>query len=223
MAGNNQDHANRFADLSDGLDVIGTILAGEGRADALKTFREMLVCIQRGVISLNASLRDFLQCWVNNTIVPNGKAVTITPLHFENGLTAMGNQHRVWVKRGDSRRELPKSLKRMLTDREVIVASKVYVSWVVAYINGVLPNRNAAGWQFFELSHLCIEAGMHTFGRGVTNAQGFFESCVDHNCFVWESKAANQARANPACRKLCHCQCGVYVCVANDACQPNCR
>jgi hypothetical protein len=122
-----------------------------------------------------------------------------------NTLTRSGNLHVQTSKVGsDNRRTIPSTIRKAIAQlpNPRWQAEKAEVKWVVCWLNGILPDTNAQGWQQFECSHKCIEFGL-------TNT-----CCIDVGCLCWESKSTNQSRGNRFCmlqcthclQPLCHCQ-----------------
>jgi hypothetical protein len=96
---------------------------------------------------------------------------------------------------------------------------KIEPTWVVAYLNGILPDKTKDGWQSFELSHRCVEYHF------TATAKGKNERCVTANCLVWESKAVNQYRGHSkdhCCKKCSHDGCKETVCVCQRLHDPHC-
>lgn len=64
--------------------------------------------------------------------------------------------------------------------------SKVPHSWLVCYVNDILPDTAIEGWQSLQCSHRCINA-----------------KCVTPRHIVWETASENQSRGNKTCRRAC--------------------
>jgi len=103
---------------------------------------------------------------------------------------------------------------------------KVAVTWVVCYINNILPDQQRPRWQFFECSHRCIN-------RYYLSANGWDGGdfgrlpnpmcCVTAECLCWESKSYNQSRGNDFCCRPCsHPECDLTICDCQTIHYPPC-
>jgi hypothetical protein len=212
-AENGQNHAQRFAAICDALDNCKL-------DDPTLDYEIYDKLVKQGVLGKGASVKEYLAFWVEHTLKRNKSVVVHTPVKYSFKGTTTGTPHRVVTCKGEYRRELPEDIVfAIMSIPGMSLPDKINPNWITAYLYDVLPSKEKLGWENFELSHRCIQAGLHVYEK---NADGPFEVCTSYNCFVWESKSANQARANPACRKMCHCSCGVFVCAANRVCDPCC-
>ncbi len=82
--------------------------------------------------------------------------------------------------------------------------SKMTFTWAVSALNKGLNLDEIDDDD--ECSHRCCEYDPVTLKR----LEG--GRCVDGDCLTWESRAANQSRAHPLCRQLCHGGCGWTYC-----------
>lgn len=144
--------------------------------------------------------------------------------------TSTGREHlviEVPEKAEDMRFTLPKSesggkkkdgkgLRSILEGAGAGVGEKITFTWAVCYVNDIQIDTTKDGWEKFECSHLCCELDEN--GKRIVGLR-----CVDPACLTWESKSNNQSRANPTCRKQCHCGCGDTICAANNAHSPHCH
>lgn len=158
----------------------------------------------------------------------NGKARNITSEPNRTGLE--GGQCRILNGVPDGRVQLPESILVFMFEHSASLpwvvsktargnglawggGAKVTVTWLSCYIWNVRPDQTQPGWEYFECSHRCLNAGQ---GESVT------AKCTYASHLTWESKAANQSRAGDLCATLCHCGCGEYICRVYEAHFPQC-
>ena len=92
--------------------------------------------------------------------------------------------------------------------------SKVTLTWLVCYVSSNLPNPNILGYENFECSHRCLCAGRGKDGSNLV--------CLVPSHLIWESSSANQSRGYGGCMTLCHCGCGVNICMIYRLHDPPC-
>jgi len=90
--------------------------------------------------------------------------------------------------------------------------SKVTLTWLICYVEEIIPDSNVVNWDYFECSHLCLCAGI---GKSV-----WVCTIPEHLC--WESSSSNQSRGYGNCLRLCHCGCGKTLCELYNMHNPPC-
>lgn len=90
------------------------------------------------------------------------------------------------------------------------LSGKMTITWIICYLKNKKPKNGLE-----ECSHRCCDYDEN----GVRHKD---RRCVDPGCLTWESKSANQSRANPGCHRLCHCGCKMTICAANKIHNPPC-
>ena len=137
------------------------------------------------------------------------------------GTTRSGLDHKLMVHtqaKEDGRRSLPRSIRGCLhrnltkgqwgyrTTKDPCPDIKVTLTWVVCYIQGIVPDASLDGWQTFECSHRCAEVE---------------HLCLDPDCLFWESRSANQSRGYGLCWRVCT-HCGRHLCECQQIHVPPC-
>lgn len=209
-----QNHAQRFVELARALDIVGGKWPGKSRDFPIAT-----ILADEEV----ATLKQYLKYWLRYDLSMNGSVLQRAAFAVETRVTSLGNEHLVIKHKSEYRRELPKELREALKALDAGISTKINPRWIAAYVNGVRPDESMPGWEFFECSHRCVEEGLTSYSKKRKAAGMVFEACIDFRCLHWESKGVNQGRANPACRKMCHCGCNRGVCEANQVHGPQCR
>lgn len=134
--------------------------------------------------------------------------------------TRTNSVHRVAHYGSDGRRTIPSTIREALVCLDYPKATwgtskdqKAPLTWVVCYINNILPDTTKEDWRSYDCSHRCICHNLHK--RYV---------CVDIGCLVWEPKNYNQSRGNWYCCKKCaHDDCQMTVCECNKIHEPACK
>lgn len=128
----------------------------------------------------------------------------------------------------DGRRSFPKYLRTVFKNYGCQINEKIMLTWLVAYIHGIRPNRQLPGWQTFELSHRCINKSLNEgslvafLDGGKLQANSDQYLCISPTCLVWESKSVNQSRGYGICFKMCGHKCGKYACACSQLHMPPC-
>lgn len=195
------NHAERFMEMKDALDAI---LPSYERTVSRKQSSSSLPPARDGEPYLLTHLRHFV----------NSKTVGVCPRRA-------GGWHAVVAcSTKDARFQLPRGVIAALQARpadagtwDVKATQKVTMTWIVCYLEGILPDTSKPGWETAECSHRCISYGLKADKK----------ECVEPSCLVWESKSANQSRGNAFCTRLCaHSTCGATVCVCQGLHTPPC-
>lgn len=206
-----QRHAKRFLLLAESFDRLERMLEDDERVrdgwrehvpghDTIRSFLVRWIEGKRAASSLQTRLG----------FNPERKACRCLPPSTKNGSRRDGRFSfgkdflRFWFE-VQKEHDLPW---RMVEGGRDGSGTKVTASWIVCWLNGVLPDTAAEGWELFECSHRC----------GRTN-----HFCLEDECPVWESKSENQSRAGTAsgCRRMC-LHCGVMLCVCQKMHVPSC-
>jgi len=128
----------------------------------------------------------------------------------------------------DLRFTLPSTIRQALLDidAEWDCTSKVELTWIICYLNGVMPDQNVPNWQFFECSHIvCISwcrNGPLKERKVPEQGSPYGYGCIDINCLRWESKSDNQSRGYQTCWKTSN-HCGLNLCFCQGLHLPNCK
>jgi len=98
---------------------------------------------------------------------------------------------------------------------------KVPLTWIVCYLENILPNTTVNNWESFDCSHRCIGFYGIDDNEPPRYLQG---TCVTKDCLVWESKRDNQERGNRFCTQKCVYDdvCENYLCICQKLHKPCC-
>ncbi len=152
-------------------------------------------------------------------LITHLKSVVSSWLSSEKGFTRTRAQHSLLRKgeNDDGRRTIPTTIINCIRDNSHENGEQLWgteskrdvkapLTWIVCYLNNILPDTTLQDWEAYDCSHRCITS-----------------ECTDAACLCWESKAINQSHGNLFCCKQCvHENCGKTICSCQSLHYPHC-